>query len=198
MANVDRANGFRPVKSQLGAPWTSLVRHYPATTGRNGTNNSGDIYIGDIVEISGGYAQPMTTLGGAVLGVVVAVGKDNSETALNTDNAKRYYDPDNLSKRYLAYDEAGYVGVVPAEGCLFQVQSDATGMAQGSLADLGIATTAARGNRTTGNSLQFITTAATGNDVEIVEMVDSPDNDPSEVNGKYIVKFTSVRHSIDT
>ena len=195
MANVDRARGFRPAKSLLGAPMTSLVRSYPAVSGRSATNNSGDIYIGDVVEISGGNVQPMTTSGGTALGVVVAVGKDNSDTALNTDMATRYYDPDNLSKRYLAHDEDGYVGIVPAEGGLFQVQSSVDGLVQGSLADIAVTGTAARGSRTTGNSQQQLTTSVNG-DCEVVELVNAPDNDGSLVDADVIVKFNKVRNDI--
>lgn len=195
MANVDRANGFRPSKSLVGAPWTALVRSYPAIAGRSATNNSGDIYIGDIVVLNAGNVEPQVTSGGAVLGVVVAVGKDNSDTALNTDNATRYYDPDNLGKRYLAHDEAGYVGVVPAEACLFEVQSGIT-LVQGATADIAIVTTAARGNRTTGNSIQELTTSTNG-DVAVVEMVTTPDNDPSSADARYIVKFTTHANAIN-
>jgi hypothetical protein len=138
----------------------------------------------------------MTTSGGTALGVVVGVGKDNSDTALNTDNTIRYYDPDNLSKRYLAHDEDGYVGVVPAEGVLFQVQSSASGLVQGAQADIAITGTAARGSRTTGNSRQEITTAV-NNDVEVVELVNAPDNDPALTEADVLVKFNKVRHHID-
>ena len=193
MANVDRANGFRPSKSLVGAPWTSLVRSYPAAAGRTATNNSGDIYIGDVVTLTGGNAVAMDTAGSA-LGVVVAVGTKASVTALNTDNVKRYYDPDNLSKRYLAHDEDGYVGVVPAEACLFSVQTGEVDYVQGDGGGLAITTTGERGSRTTGNSKQSLTSGA---DVTIVELEDRPDNDITAVNSRCIVKFNKHVNNID-
>lgn len=197
MANVSRRQGFRPAKSLIGAPWNALVRLYPATTGRSATNNSGDIYIGDVVELSTGNAQPMTTSGGTALGVVVAVGTSASDTSLSTfdRDAEKYYDPDNLSKRYLAYDEAGYVGVVPVEAALFEVESAIT-LVQGATADIGITGTAAHGSRTTGNSTQFVNTA-TNNDVTVVEYVRTPNNDITSADAKYIVKFNKHANPID-
>ncbi len=195
MANVDRANGFRPVKSLIGAPWTSLVRSYPAVSGRT-PSTVGDIYIGSVVSLSGGNVAPAAS-GGAVLGVVVAVGTKNSETALNTDNNHRYFDPDNLSKRYLAYDEDGYVGVVPAEACLFEAQAGATtldGAVQGQAADF----IANEGSRTTGNSTVTLTGTATNSDVTIVEHVTTPNNDVSDAGGlaRFIVKFNKHANPI--
>jgi len=195
MANKNAPNGFRPAKSLVGAPWTALVREYEVEAGRNATNNSGDIYIGDIVNVTAGYAVPVTTSGDAVLGVVVAVGTKNSATALNTDNTSRYFDPDNLSKRYLAYNEAGWVGVVPVEAVLFSVQSDVA-LVTGEGADIAIVGTGARGNRTTGNSTQYITTAL-NSDVTVVEQITAPDNDPTAVNARYLVKFNLHANAIN-
>lgn len=188
MANVDRANGFRPSKSLVGAPWTSLVRSYPALdTGRTQTE-AGNIYIGSVVNLtSSGDVKPAATTE-AVLGVVVAVGTKNSETALNTDNVKKYFDPDNLSKRYLKFDEAGYVGVVPADVCLFSVQSSEADKTQGSTGAFGANT----GSVTTGNSAVVI---GAGNDVTVIEQEERPDNDTSAVNGRYIVKFNNISHT---
>ena len=200
MANVDRKRGFRPAKSLIGAPWTALVRSYPAVSGRSGTNNSGDIYIGDSVELDGnGNVIPHVTAGNNVLGVVVGVGKDNSDTALNTDKAKRYYDPDNLSKRYLAHDEEGYVGVVPAEACLFIVQAGAETLNIGDSRDIATVSTTARGSRTTGNSTQSLGTTSAAPDAKVVEMVDAPDNDPTDAGGlaDYIVKFVNHENAIN-
>ena len=190
MANVDRANGFRPVKSLLGAPWTSLVRTYPASDTGRPAGDAGTLYIGSVVKLdAGGNVIPADTTD-AVLGVVVATGTNNSVTALNTDNNHRYFNPDNLSKRCLEPTEAGYVGVVPAEGCLFSVQSSGTDHVQGSDCAFGVNT----GNVTTGNSAVVVSTAGTpaAADVVVVEHDTRPDNDASEANARYIVKF--VRH----
>ena len=190
MANVDRANGFRPSKSLLGAPWTSLVRSYPAAATGRTQAEAGNIYIGSVVKLdaNGDIVPAVTT--GAVLGVVVACGTKNSDTALNTDNNHRYFDPDNLSKRYIKYDEDGYVGVVPAEGCLFSVQSSETGKVQGSTGAFGANT----GSTTTGNSAVVI---GAGADVTVVEFDTSPANDMASANARYIVKFNIHANAID-
>ena len=190
MANIDRKGGFRPAKTMLGHPWTALVRKYPAIAGRSGTNNSGDIYIGDVVTLDTGNATPMVTSGDPILGVVVAVGTSSSDTALNTENVAKYYDPDNLAKRYLAFDEAGYVGVVPAPFMLFSVQSGLTDLVQGSDMDIEIETTEARGSRTTGNSFQTGTTSVNA-DISVVELEERPDNDTALIDARYIVKLNS-------
>jgi hypothetical protein len=197
MANVNRANGFRPDKSLFDGKWHTLVRKYEAANNRSSTNNSGDIYIGDVVSLSSGKAVPLTAVDGDALGVVVALGKAGSDTALNTENVARYYDPDNLSKRYLAYNEAGWVGVVPADGSLFSVQSAVADLTQGSIANISITGTAAHGNRTTGNSTQTITTGTGSGTCTVVEHVESPDNDTTAVNARYIVKFNSHINAIN-
>lgn len=199
MANVDRANGFRPDKSLLGGYWHALVRKYPAVGTRSATNNSGDIYIGDVVTLTAGQAEPMTAVDGIALGVVVAVGKTSSATAQNTfnkDNAN-YFDADNLGKRYLAYNEAGWVGVVPVEDALFSVQSDVADLVQGDIADLAIVSTTARGSRTTSNSLQTITTGTGNGTVMVVEHEERPDNDTTAVNARFIVKFVTHKNPIN-
>ena len=188
MANVDRANGFRPVKSLIGAPWTSLVRAYPVSDTGRAAGDAGTIYIGSVVNLdSNGDIKPAATTE-AVLGVVVAVGSDSSETALNTDNTMRYFNPDNLSKRHLLPTEGGYAGVVPADDCLFSVQSSDTGKAIGSTGAFGTNS----GNTTSGNSTVVI---GAGADVTVVEQDARPDNDTTAANARYIVKFNTVGYN---
>ena len=69
-------------------------------------------------------------------------------------------------------------------------------MTQGAEADIGITGTAARGNRTTGNSGQFVTTSTNG-DVTVVELINSPDNDSCAVNARYLVKFNTHANAIN-
>lgn len=181
MANVDRANGFRPTKSLLGAPWTSLVRNYPAIAGRT-ASSAGDIYIGTPLTLTAaGNVQPAASKD-AIIGVAAAVGTDVG-----------YYDPDNLTKRYLAYDEAGVVGVVPAEGVLFSVQHDVAAQVLGATAN--IVTNA--GDRGTGNATTALVAGTVDGDVVIVEHDTRPDNDQTAVNARYIVKFVKHKNSID-
>lgn len=192
MANVDRSYGFRPAKSLTGAPWVGLVRQYPADAARSATNNAGDIYIGDVVKIVSGVVLPAVT-GDTVLGVVVAVGTTNT-----TFGPNGYFDPNNLGKRYLAYNETGIVGVVPAELALFDcVEASDLDKLQGGLADINMAAaTTAHGSRTTGNSSTKLTTAS-NNDVQVVEQVTSPDNDPTLTAARYLVKFQKTQNALN-
>lgn len=184
MANVSRPNGFRPAKSQLGAPWNGLIRFIEAADrSADTTNNHGDIYIGDPVALSSGKVIPANSAA-TVFGVVVAIGVDNV-----THGDTGYYDPNNLGKSYLAYNETGVVGVVPVEGMLFEVESASDlDLVIGSLADTTLLAATAHGSRTTGKSSVQLTTAS-DNDVKVVEFVTTPDNDLTSAAARYLVKF---------
>lgn len=191
MANIDRANGFRPVKTQIGAPWSGLVRMYPAADrSSDATNNHGDIYIGDPVKLVNGAVLPANS-GDVVLGVVVAVGTD---AAIFGEGG--YFDPNNLGKRYLASNEVGVVGVVPAEGVLFEIQADGDlDLVQGSLADFNLVAATAHGSRLTGNSTVELV-ANSDSDVVVVEHVTSPDNDRTITHARYMVRFADTANPL--
>lgn len=192
MANVDRPNGFRPGKSLIGAPWTAMVREYVAgDRSTDTTNNHGDIYIGDPVALNASGQVVPADSNDTILGVAVAVGKD--VTAFGQTG---YFNSDDLSQRYLAYDADGIVGVVPAEACLFEIQSASDlDLVIGDNADITNAANTAHGDRTTGNSSCELTTAA-NNDVSVVEFVRSPDNDTTLTNARYLVKFETTTNAI--
>lgn len=191
MANVDRPNGFRPSKTLIGAPWTGLVRQYEAADrSADLTNNHGDIYIGDPVKLVSGKVLPANS-GDAVVGVVVAVGK-----TATTFGETGYFDPNDLGKRYLAATEAGFVGVVPAEGVIFEVQSASDlDLVLGSAADHTLAAATAHGSRVTGNSSVELAAAA-NNDVRVVEVVRTPNNDLTLANARYMVMFTDTTNTL--
>jgi hypothetical protein len=192
MANVSRSMGFRPAKSLMGAPWWSLVRYYPAgNRSADTTNNHGDIYRGDPVKLSSGAVLPANS-GDTILGVAVAVG-----TTTSTFGATGYYDPNNLGKMYLGFADTGVVGVVPAELALFEAE-EATDLdlVQGSAADINSAAATAHGSRTTGwSSVKLV--ADSNHDVQVVEMVTSPDNDPTITAAKFLVKFTKTQNALN-
>lgn len=192
MANVDRPMGFRPVKSLIGAPWTALVREYTAgDRSADTTNNHGDIYIGDPVALNASGQVIVANSGDTVLGVAVATGK-----AVNSFGETGYFNSDDLTKRYLAYNEDGIVGVVPAEACLFQIQSATDlDLVMGDEADMNSAAATAHGNRVTGNSSVELV-ADTNSDVRVVEVVRSPDNDLTLVNAGYIVQFVTTTNTL--
>lgn len=184
MANVSRSTGFRPVKSLLGSPWNGLIRYYTAgTRSSDTTNNHGDIYRGDPVKLSSGLVLPANS-GDTILGVAVAAG-----TSTTTFGVAGYYNPNNLGQAYLGYSDTGVVGVVTCEGNLFEVEEASDlDLVIGSAADITNTAAIAHGSRTTGYSSCKITTAS-NNDVRVVEMVTSPDNDPTATAAKYIVRF---------
>lgn len=192
MANVDRPNGFRPVKSLLGTPWTALVREYTAADrSADTTGNHGDIYIGDAVALSSGEVIVGNT-NASFLGVVVGIGT----TGGTTFGPNGYFDPSNLTKRYLAYDEDGIVAVVPAEGVLFEIQSASDlDLVVGGVADVTTAAATAHGSRTTGMSTTELTTS-TNADVKVVEIPDFPGHDTASANARYWVKFQDTVNAL--
>lgn len=199
MANVNRPWGFRPVKSLIGAPWTAMVREYQATPLGRANQNIGDLYIGQPVRMQAtdGGVMPVTATTHPVVGVVVGLGKDTTSFG-----ETGYFDSDNLSKRYLAGGadpEVGPVGVVPAEGMLFEAQSvDATTFVVGQLADVNMMPTEPQGDRTTGNCILGIKAKGDNSDgmVRIVEIVRTPDNDTASNFARYIVQFTNTANAI--
>lgn len=187
MANIDRPNGFRFAKSLTGAPVSALARRYQAADrSADTTNNHGDIYLGDVVKLTGGLVD-VANSGDTVLGVVVGIGTDSTEHGqVNAFNA------DNLEVRYLAADEAGYVWVIPAEQALFEVQTSADlDLGIGSQADFTTTAATAHGSRTTSRSNVELATAA-NNDVKVVEHVTTPNNDVTLTNARHLVRFSST------
>jgi len=105
------------------------------------------------------------------------------------------FDAENLEKRYLSHAESGFVWVCPAEGVLFEVQTAADlDLVAGAPADISVDATEAHGSRTTGNSISELVVAV-NNDVEVVENVESPDNDVTLTNARHIVTFATTQHA---
>lgn len=88
MANVDRPNGFRPVRYLNGAPWSGQFRKYivPAADGTA-------LFVGDLVKLSTtgtdeGYPTVIqATAAAAVIGVVVGFEPDPAD--LNTPQYRK-------------------------------------------------------------------------------------------------------------
>lgn len=195
MANPNRPRGFRPVKTKSGADYAGRIRavySLAADRSSDSTNNHGDIYIGDPIQIDTSGVVTVANSNVAVSGV--AVGFGHASTVNFGADGTAYspappFDPSNLTKRYLAYNEAGWVYYVPVEDVLFEVQSASDlDLLVGSLADTNIAAATAHGSRTTGYSNAELTTAS-DNDVKVVEIVLAPDNDPTLTNTRYLVEF---------
>lgn len=195
MANPNRPRGFRPVKTISGGDYTGLIRtvfSLAADRSSDTTNNHGDIYIGDPIVIDTSGVVTVANSNVAVSGVAVGFGPASAVQfggiGTATDPAPMF-DPRDLTKRYLAYGEAGTVYYVPVKDVLFEVQSNIDlDLKVGAYADTTVAAATAHGSRTTGFSTAELTTAS-DNDVKVVEIVLAPDNDPTLTNTRYLVEF---------
>lgn len=184
MANVDRPNGFTPVKTFSGAPVSSLIRSI-------GVANGEDIFIGDIVNLESGLADPGATNDTAFLGVAVGFGKKDTMSATNGGP----FNVANLNKSFYDDSESTYtdwvVYYVPVTDCIFEAQTaTALTLVVGDTCDL----SDAAGDETTGISRQEITTS-TNADFEVVEVPTKPDNDPTAVWGRYWVKVVTAKQA---
>ncbi len=188
MANIDRARGFRFAKTLSGAPVSAMVRKYDAADrSADTTGNHGDIYIGDPLTLVTGGVR-VANSGESVIGVAVAVGnQDDIE-----HGAEGYFNASNLEDRFLAFDENGQVGVIPATDNLFEIQTSADlDLTIGSQADMTTAAATAHGSRTTSRSTVELA-AASNNDVRVVENVEDPQNDITLTNARHLVMFTDI------
>ena len=68
MANPDRPNGFKPVKTKSGAPISGMIRTVGVTDGTN-------IFKGDLLTLTSGLAAVAASNDAALLGVAVGFGK---------------------------------------------------------------------------------------------------------------------------
>jgi hypothetical protein len=182
MANPDRPNGFTPVKTLSGAPVSSVIRAIGVADGE-------DIFIGDMVNLESGLADPMATNDAAILGAVVGVGK------LVNGQYVSAFDPDNLLPSY--YDDSASthtdycVFYAPATDCIYEVQSNADlDLVVGSPCDL----VDGSGNTLSGRSVQEVG-ANTNSDFVVVEIPQYPDNDSTLANTRYWVRVTRAEQA---
>lgn len=178
MANPDRPNGFKFIKTKSGAPISGMVRSVGVTDGT-------DIFVGDLLTLTSGLAAVAASNDAALLGVAVGFGKVDAASG----EFAGAYNPDNLTTLY--YDDSASthtewrVFYVPADDAIFEVQSALDlDLVVGSPADLSVAIA---GNTTTGISGQEITTSA-NTDVIVVEIPAYPDNDSTLINTRYWVQ----------
>lgn len=193
MANPDRPRGLIPRKSKLGGPipiW--FVRSLAADRSSDSTNNHGDIYMFDPINIdTSGVVTPANS-NVAVSGVAVGFAElsaFNFGATGSTTEPGPLLDPTDLTKRYLAYNEGGWIAYVKPQDAYFEIQSDIDlDLLVGSYADTTLASGTAHGSRTTGYSSIELTTAS-DNDVKVVEIVKAADNDPTLANTRYLVEI---------
>ena len=184
MANVDRPNGFRPVKTLSGRPVNSIIRTV-------GVADAADIFIHDAISLSSGLAGRMA-VEGAALGVAVGFGKKNSME----NRVPGPFNADNLMTRY--YDDSAsthtdwVVYYIPAEDCIFEAQIDDT--AETGVVGEGYDIIVGSGTVATGLSDMEVNGNAKTNDgdVVIVEIPEIAENDPTAAFGRYWFKFVNT------
>lgn len=184
MANTTRIRGFVPAKSLLGAPWQSLIRQYPADGGR-----SAGIFIGDPITLDDDGNVSAATNTQSIVGVAVAIGKDTT-----TFGETGYFNPDDLGQRSLAAGDAGVIGVVPAEGVLYNVF-----VTLDAIIDLNVGDerdfTVNTGSTTTGNSAYVLASTTVATSCKVVEKITKPTNDTTIANGEYMIMFTTTENA---
>lgn len=176
MANLDAPRGFTPVKMLDGGPWTAQVRTI-------GPADGADIFIGDLINLESGLADPAVTTDVAIIGCVVGVGKESQD-----GSATGMYDPTNLTTLY--YDDSAsthtdyVIYYVPVKNLIMQVQTavDLSASVVGATLDI----TGANGSTTTGRSIMEVTTSS-NTDVSIVELPNIIGNDLSLINAEIYV-----------
>jgi hypothetical protein len=178
MANVDKPNGFRPVKTMSGAPISSMIRTC-------GVADGADIFVGDAINIESGLAAVGATGDEGFAGVAVGFGKFD-EGGLTPQGP---YNPDSLTTRY--YDDSASTHTewvcyyVPVNDVIFEAQTAADlDLTVGGVCDYAAGT----GNTTTGISGAEIATSS-NNDLIVVELPTIPGNDPTLTNARVYVKF---------
>jgi len=184
MANVDRPNGFRAVKTLSGRPVNSIIRTV-------GVADGADVFVGDAISLTAGLAGRLA-VEGVCAGVAVGFGKKNDMEnrvggPVNFDNPMtRYYD-DSASTHtdWVCY-------YIPAEDCIFEAQIDDT--AETGVVGEGYDIIVGTGDTATGLSDMEINGDAKTNDgdVVIVEIPEIADNDPTLAFGRYWVKFVNT------
>ena len=119
MANVNRVNGFRPVGTLTGAPWTAAVQRLYHAAGADLNLN-----IGDNVKLSG------TSDAAGVPGVLIATATDDAKGNLTQDipcGVVVGIEPssiENLKNTYMPGLTAGYVLVCTDPNIIMEVQVD--------------------------------------------------------------------------
>ncbi len=180
MANVDRADGFKFVKT-MGGVATAQVRTMPA--------GNVDFHRGDSISVgAAGVAAVSATNDADFLGVVQGWGKKDPVSG----SVSSMVDPANLEMVFFdasAVTNTDYVlYYIPFEGNIFEVQTNADlDFVVGSPCDVAITA----GNTTTGNSGHEVGTN-TNTDFHVIELMDRVDNDNSLANARVLVALTQT------
>ena len=184
MANVDRPNGFTPVGTINGGPWTGKVRQYV-------TDGGEALFKGDAVAIDADGKVRPANAAEDVLGVMVGViptGGLQSGDFLTTGNLGAEEHPG-----YAPAGSSTAVLVAVGPDVIYAVQDDASGSAAADeFADLNLNMELAptTGSTTTGRSAHELsrTSKITGTaQFRVIGYDSAPDNDPTADNAVYHV-----------
>ena len=187
MANADAAFGLKPVRYLSGSPYNGATNRYyiPAT------DTGSAAFIGSVVKLTGGADAngiPVVTANvsttDAVVGVVVRVVAETHE-----------------STTYRANSTARYVEVADDPNLLFEVQEDSVG---GALAATATGATCQLTGFTGGSTVTGLSsveldssalseTADTDDDVRIIRLKQSPDNEVG-ANAVWEVRLNNHQH----
>ena len=163
MANVNRPNGFKPVGTISGSPWSGAVRKYSCDA------SSGAIFPGDLIKLEAdGKAEAAAAGDTQLIGVCVGIVVDRDVAATEHPG-------------YKPATTAGEILVCIAPDALYEAQEDGdtTDLA---LTDIGanVDMVDAGGSTVTGQSVQMIdsdsATASGSAQLRIVDFIDRPDN----------------------
>jgi len=177
MANKDAPRGFTPIKFLDGSAWTGQVRTI-------GPADGADIFIGDLINLESGLADPAVTTDVDIIGCVVGVGKKTAYEAA----AAGSFNPDNLTTLY--YDDSAsthtdwVIYYVPTLNLIMEAQTavDLSASVVGATVDL----TGANGSQVTGRSIMEVTTSS-NTDLTIVELPQIVGNDLTLINASVYV-----------
>ena len=179
MSNVDRPNGFRPVKYISGAPYNGAYTKY--------YSDVDNLFLGDLVE------QDTAGQAGRQGGVYPTCDRvDNAGDTIQGVVVGWEPDPAALDRKYHAASTTYAVYVADARNLVMESQSDDATMVTGDVG-LNISPTVTAGSTTTGLSNMELDgdTAATTSTLtlKIVGAVDRPDNDASSsvANQRWLV-----------
>jgi hypothetical protein len=197
MANVDRPNGFKPVKHLSGAPYNGQARKYMVSS-----SETVALAIGDLVKLSDsaatdGYAAVEVLdvaggdKGGPIVGSIVGVVPVN-ETGSVSGGASPTLD----TPQHRVGSTKRFVWVADSPDLLFEAQEDSDSV-NVVLADIGknFAVLINLPNTSTGTSTMEIDSSSVHTTstlpLQIMGAINRPDNEFPGANARYLVRINT-------
>jgi len=186
MANVNRVNGFKPVRHLNGSPYNGQANYYATASG-----DSAAIMVGDLVSLAGDSIGTYSTVTrgngtGAVVGVVVGI--DVVPPNFNGPS------PTLDTPVYRRASTVTYIRVADANDLILEVQADEAVTAD-KVGQNGQYTTTA-GSTTTGSSGMQLdaSTLATANPTYPLKLFGFPNRLDNEVNATYNKVWVTINN----